>query len=216
MIGLSALAMPRDFLYPVAVANDLDVACDITMKAGGQFLAAHLPHSPLDVVAWRGNYAPYKYDTRLFCPIGSALFDHPDPSLGTVLTSPSDRAGTANIDLVIFADRWLVAEDTFRPPWFHSNVMSEFMGLIAVAYDAKPEHSPGTETLHNRFFPHGPTADVVDKASTAELKPDKLSSSLAFMLESRYTWNITEQAATSDLLDSSYPSVWDNLGDPQA
>ncbi len=213
LIGLNALAMPRDFHYPVAASTDHDLPCTITMKAGGRFLSAQLEHSPLDVHAWRGNYAPYKYDTALFCPIGPTLFDHPDPSLGTVLTSPSEKAGTANMDLVIFSDRWLVAEDTFRPPWFHSNTMSEFMGLISGSYDAKPGHSPGTSTLHNQFFPHGPTADVVAAASSAELEPQKLSGTLAFMVESRYTWNVTKPAASSDLLDPSYPAVWDGLGE---
>ncbi|MGH1491354.1 MAG: homogentisate 1,2-dioxygenase [Acidimicrobiales bacterium] len=213
VIGLNALAMPRDFLYPVAVAQETETPSTITLKAGGQFFVASLEHSPLDVVAWRGNYAPYKYDTRQFCPIGPTLFDHPDPSLGTVLTSPSEKPGTANIDLVIFPERWLVAEDTFRPPWFHSNTMSEFMGLIEGSYDAKPGHAPGTATLHNQYFPHGPTADVVQRASSVGLQPEKLTDTLAFMLESRYTWNLTEQAATSELRDHDYPTVWDGLGE---
>lgn len=212
VVGLNALAMPRDFLYPVAAPEENDTPTTLVFKANGDFLTTELDHSPLDVVAWRGNYAPYKYDMRLFCPIGPVLFDHPDPSIGTVLTSPSDLPGTANLDLVVFAERWLVAEDTFRPPWFHSNTMSEFMGLVEGSYDAKPGHTSGTSTLHNQFFPHGPTPEVVAAASSRETTPEKLTSTMAFMLESRYAWLVTEYGKQTKRRDLAYPSVWDELG----
>ena len=146
------------------------------MKWGGSLFKTTLPHSPIDVVAWHGNYAPYKYDLRTFSPIGAIGFDHPDPSIFTVLTAPSETAGTANIDFVIFPERWMVAENTFRPPWYHMNIMSEFMGLIYGVYDAKPQgFVPGGISLHNMMLPHGPDREAFDHASNGELKPVKLT-----------------------------------------
>ena len=157
-----------------------------------------LPHSPIDVVAWHGNYAPYKYDLRTFSPVGAIGFDHPDPSIFTVLTSPSETAGTANIDFVIFPERWAVAENTFRPPWYHMNIMSEFMGLIYGVYDAKPQgFVPGGISLHNCMLPHGPDREAFDHASNSELKPVKLTGTMAFMFETRYPQRVTEHAAKS-------------------
>ena len=145
------------------------------MKWGGALFKTTLPHSPIDVVAWHGNYAPYKYDLRTFSPVGAIGFDHPDPSIFTVLTSPSETPGTANIDFVIFPERWMVAENTFRPPWYHMNIMSEFMGLIYGVYDAKPQgFTPGGISLHNMMLPHGPDREAFDHASNGELKPVKL------------------------------------------
>ena len=186
-IGANGLANPRDFETPVAWYEDKDETCEIVAKFGGNLWACETDHSPLDVVAWHGNYAPYKYDLRRFNTIGSISFDHPDPSIFTVLTSPSSEHGTANVDFVIFPDRWLVAENTFRPPWYHRNVMSEYMGLIYGQYDAKEEgFVPGGGSLHNQMSAHGPDLDAFEKASNAELKPQKLSGTLAFMFESRY------------------------------
>ena len=157
-----------------------------------------MAHSPLDVVAWHGNLAPYKYDLARFKAIGTISFDHPDPSIFTVLTSPSDTPGTANIDFVIFPPRWLVGEDTFRPPWFHRNVMSEFMGLVHGAYDAKAEgFVPGGASLHNCMSAHGPDAETFERASTAELKPHKIDDTLAFMFESRFAMRLTRYAMES-------------------
>ena len=136
-IGANCLANPRDFLTPVAAYEDRDAPSKLTVKWGGSLWVTEIAHSPLDVVAWHGNYAPYKYDLRRFSPVGPVLFDHADPSIFTVLTAPSETPGTANIDFVIFPDRWMVTENTFRPPWYHMNVMSEFMGLIYGVYDAK-------------------------------------------------------------------------------
>jgi homogentisate 1,2-dioxygenase len=171
-----------------------------------------MPHSPFNVVAWHGNLVPFKYDTTNFMTIGSISFDHPDPSIFTVLTSPTDTPGTANCDFVIFPPRWLVAEDTFRPPWYHRNVMSEFMGLVQGQYDAKEEgFVPGGASLHNCMVPHGPDSDAFTKASNADLKPHKLDNTLAFMFESRYRFVPTAFAMDSGILDKNYADCWLNL-----
>ena len=164
-IGANCLANPRDFLTPVAAFEDKQAAGALYVKWGGQLYRTEISRSPLDVVAWHGNYAPYKYDLRRFSPVGAVLFDHPDPSIFTVLTAPSETPGTANVDFVIFPDRWSVAENTFRPPWYHRNIMSEFMGLIYGVYDAKPEgFVPGGMSLHNQMLPHGPDATAFTQA----------------------------------------------------
>ena len=196
-IGANCLANPRDFLTPVAAYEDRDTPCRLVVKWGGALWQTDLDHSPLDVVAWHGNYAPYKYDLRRFAPVGPLLFDHADPSIFTTLTSPSDTAGTANIDFVIFPERWAVAENTFRPPWYHMNIMSEFMGLIDGVYDGKTGGGfvPGGFSLHNTMLPHGPDRDAFEAASNADLKPHKLSGTLAFMFETRYRQNVTAYAA---------------------
>ena len=145
--------------------------------------------------------------------IGSISHDHPDPSIFTVLTSPSDTPGTANCDFVIFPPRWLVAEDTFRPPWYHRNVMSEFMGLVHGQYDAKEEgFLPGGASLHNSMVPHGPDADAFEKASAAELAPKKLDDTLAFMFESRWPFRPTAFAMQGGTLDTDYARCWAGLG----
>jgi homogentisate 1,2-dioxygenase len=166
------------------------------------------------VVAWHGNLTPCKYDTKNFMVIGSVSFDHPDPSIYTVLTSPSEVPGTANCDFVIFPPRWLVAEDTFRPPWFHRNVMSEFMGLVYGQYDAKPEgFRPGGASLHNAMVPHGPDAEAFERATSGELKPHKLDHTLAFMFESRLRLVPTEFAVRGSTLDRDYADSWLGLKD---
>ena len=158
------MANRRDFKTPVAAFEDREAPSTVTIKWCGQFHETHIDHSPLDVVAWHGNYAPVKYDLRTYCPIGAILFDHPDPSIFTVLTAPSGVEGTANIDFVLFRERWMVAEDTFRPPWYHKNVMSELMGNIYGHYDAKPKgFVPGGMSLHNMMLPHGPDNDRLRK-----------------------------------------------------
>ncbi len=204
-IGANCLANPRDFLTPVAAYQDRDGPCQLTVKWGGAFWRTTLQHSPLDVVAWHGNYAPYKYDLRRFSPVGPLLFDHADPSIFTVLTSPSETPGTANVDFVCFPERWLVAENTFRPPWYHMNVMSEFMGLIYGKYDAKPQgFVPGGFSLHNTMLPHGPDVDAFEGASQADLKPVKLTNTLAFMFETRFLQRVTRYAAESTALQKGY------------
>jgi homogentisate 1,2-dioxygenase len=204
-IGANCLANQRDFLTPVAAFEDRATASLLHVKWGGALWRAEIPRSPLDVVAWHGNYAPYKYDLRRFSPVGPVLFDHADPSIFTVLSSQSATAGTANVDFVIFPDRWLVAENTFRPPWYHMNVMSEFMGLIYGAYDAKPEgFVPGGFSLHNAMLPHGPDVDAFTGASAAELRPHKLESTMAFMFETCFRQRVTEFAANHPSRQTEY------------
>ena len=211
-IGANGLANPRDFETPVAWYEDRDAPCEIVAKFAGNLWSCEIDHSPLDVVAWHGNYAPYKYDLRRFNTIGSVSFDHPDPSIFTVMTSPSDLHGTANCDLVIFPDRWLVGEDTFRPPWYHRNTMSEYMGLIYGQYDAKEEgFVPGGGSLHNQMSAHGPDQDAFDKASNAQLKPQKLEGTMAFMFESRYIIRPTRFAMECPQLQKTYFEVWEGL-----
>src|SRR6202034_866851 len=194
-IGANGLANPRDFQIPQAAYEDLEGNFTVVAKFCGNLWEAEYDHSPLDVVAWHGSYAPYKYDTKDFMVIGTISYDHPDPSIFTVLTSATDTAGLANVDFVIFPPRWLVGEDTFRPPWFHRNVMSEYMGLVSGAYDAKAEgFTPGGGSLHNTFASHGPDSGTYAKASAAELAPQKLDGTLAFMFESRWTILPTRQA----------------------
>ena len=211
-IGANCLANPRDFLSPIAAYEDVEEPCTLFVKWGGELFRTQVPHSPLDVVAWHGKYYPYKYDLRRFCPIGAALLDHPDPSIFTVMTSPSETAGTANVDFVIFPERWLIAEDTFRPPWYHRNIMSEFMGLVYGVYDAKPEgFVPGGMSLHNQMLPHGPDSDAFRHASNVELKPVKLENTLAFMFETRFRQRVTTYAANLDTRQDDYIACWNGL-----
>ncbi len=211
-IGANGLANPRDFETPVAWFEDKDGKFELTAKFGGNLWTTEIKSSPLNIVAWHGNYAPYKYDLRRFNTIGSISFDHPDPSIFTVLTSPSPEIGVANCDFVIFPDRWLVAEDTFRPPWFHRNYMSEFMGLCFGQYDAKEEgFVAGGASLHNQMSAHGPDAEAFEKASNAELKPQKLSGTMAFMFESRYIIRPTKFAMETAELQHEYFEVWQSL-----
>jgi homogentisate 1,2-dioxygenase len=211
-IGANGLANPRDFETPVAWYEDTEGEFELVAKFGGNLWSCEMDHSPLDVVAWHGNYAPYRYDLRRFNTIGSISFDHPDPSIFTVLTSPSDLHGTANCDFVIFPDRWLVAENTFRPPWYHRNTMSEYMGLIYGAYDAKETgFVPGGGSLHNQMSAHGPDLDAFEKASNADLAPQKLSGTMAFMFESRYIIRPTRFALECPQMQKDYGDVWQGL-----
>lgn len=211
-IGANGLANPRDFNYPTACYEDKEGEFTLITKFQGQLFEAKLNHSPLNVVAWHGNYAPYKYDLRCFNTINTVSFDHPDPSIFTVLTSPSEIAGVANVDFVIFPPRWLVANHTFRPPYYHRNCMSEYMGLIYGSYDAKQDgFIPGGGSLHNRMSAHGPDAVTFEKASNAELKPVYLDNTLAFMFESSLTFIPTEFALTADILQKDYLDCWSGL-----
>jgi homogentisate 1,2-dioxygenase len=211
-IGANCLANPRDFLAPVANYEDSEAPHALFVKWGGELYRTETRCSPLDVVAWHGNYYPYKYDLRRFSPVGAIAFDHPDPSIFTVLTSPSETPGTANIDFVIFPERWAVAENTFRPPWYHRNIMSEFMGLVYGVYDAKPEgFVPGGISLHNQMLPHGPDTDAFRHASTVELKPVKLANTLAFMFETRFRQRVTKFAANLETLQDDYIDCWEGL-----
>jgi homogentisate 1,2-dioxygenase len=211
-IGANCLANQRDFKTPIAAYEDREAPCTLTVKWGGHFYTTELSHSPIDVVAWHGNYAPYKYDLRTFSPVGPLLYDHADPSIFTVLTAPTGTPGTANVDFVIFPDRWMVAENTFRPPWYHMNLMSEFMGLIYGAYDAKPQgFTPGGFSLHNCMLPHGPDTEAFNAASTAELKPRKLEGTMAFMFETFLPQLVTSYAADLPERQQNYQDCWQDL-----
>ena len=211
-IGSNGLANPRDFLAPVAAFEDKEGDFTLLAKFGGRMWSAAIAHSPLDVVAWHGNYTPYKFDLACFNVMNTVSFDHADPSIFTVLTSPSDTAGVANVDFVIFPPRWMVAEHTFRPPWFHRNIMSEYMGLIHGVYDAKAEgFLPGGGSLHNCMSGHGPDASTFETASHAQLAPHKLDKTLAFMFESRWLIRPTQAALNSPQLQSDYRECWQGL-----
>ena len=211
-LGANGLANPRDFLAPVAAFEDSDASCALIAKFQGNLWAAEMDHSPLNVVAWHGNLVPNKYDLARFMAIGTVSFDHPDPSIFSVLTAPSDLPGTANIDFVIFPPRWLVAEDTFRPPWFHRNVMTEFMGLVHGEYDAKAEgFLPGGASLHNCMTAHGPDAETWERATKAQLKPHKIENTMAFMFESRFAMRLTRYAMESSALQHDYFEGWQGL-----
>jgi homogentisate 1,2-dioxygenase len=212
-IGSNGLANPRDFETAVAWFEDSDEPTEVVQKSLGHLWTTTLDHSPLDVVAWHGNYAPYRYDLLRFNVIGTVSFDHPDPSIFTVLTSPSNVPGRANADFVIFPPRWMVAEDTFRPPWFHRNVMSEAMGLIAGAYDAKAEgFAPGGLSLHNLMSGHGPDVQSWRTASETELKPSKIEGTMAFMVET--CWPYMPTAFALEHAQHDYDAAW--AGFPKA
>ena len=211
-IGANCLANRRDFKTPVAAFEDREVPSKVTIKWCGQFHESLIDHSPLDVVAWHGNYAPCKYDLNTYCPVGAVLFDHPDPSIFTVLTAPSGVEGTANIDFVLFRDRWMVAENTFRPPWYHKNIMSELMGNIHGIYDAKPKgFIPGGMSLHNCMLPHGPDRNAFERASNEALTPVKQRDTLQFMFETRFPQHLTRFAAQEAPLQDDYADCWATL-----
>ena len=212
-IGSNGLANPRDFQTPLAWYEDRDGDFELIEKFAGQLWVAPIDHSPLDVVAWHGNHAPYKYDLRRFNTLGSVSYDHPDPSIFLVLQSPSDTPGVDSLDFVIFPPRWLVAENTFRPPWFHRNVASEFMGLITGRYDAKAEgFTPGGASLHNCMSGHGPDAATFDKASRADTtRPQHITDTMAFMFETRAVIHPTRIALKCPQLQRDYQGVWQDL-----
>ncbi|TAD88396.1 MAG: homogentisate 1,2-dioxygenase [Alphaproteobacteria bacterium] len=211
-IGSNGLANPRDFEAPAAAFEDPDRPTQVVAKFLGQLAVADVPHNPLDVVAWHGTLAPMRYDLARFNTIGTVSFDHPDPSIFTVLTSPSGHPGTANVDFVIFPPRWMVAEHTFRPPWFHRNLMSEFMGLIHGAYDAKADgFVPGGVSLHNCMTAHGPDRTSHDAAVAATLAPHKIDNTLAFMFESGWVYRLTAAATTAPSRQPDYDACWDGF-----
>jgi len=212
-IGANGLAYPRDFLTPVAAYEEKTGEFSVTAKFMGNMWRGTYDHSPLNVVAWHGNYAPYKYDLRKFQCINSVTFDHPDPSIYTVLTAPTDTPGTANVDFALFPPRWMVAENTFRPPWFHRNFMNEFMGLIEGVYDAKEGggFEPGGASLHNCMSGHGPDAETYAKMTKAELKPVKLTDTLAFMFETGLVARPTAFAMSCAELQNDYWECWQGL-----
>ncbi len=211
-IGANGLANARDFQTPHAAYEDREDDFRVVAKFGGKLWESEYDHSPLNVVAWHGNYAPYKYELARFNCINTVTFDHPDPSIYTVLTSPSEIPGTANCDFAIFPPRWMVANHTFRPPWFHRNFMNEFMGLLAGEYDAKAEgFLPGGASLHNCMSGHGPDAETYEKASTGDLKPQYLDDTMAFMFETRFVCRPTKYAMETSELQHEYFRCWQGL-----
>jgi homogentisate 1,2-dioxygenase len=211
-IGSNGLANSRDFLAPIAWFEDAAEATELVTKFQGRLWTTTLDRSPFDVVAWHGNCVPYLYDLSRFNTVNTVSFDHIDPSIFTVLTSPSETPGTANVDFVIFPPRWVVSEHTFRPPWYHRNVMSELMGLVRGAYDAKAEgFVPGGASLHNMMIAHGPDRTSYERAVAADLKPHYIDNTLAFMFESRFVFHPTAYAMSSTILQPDYDSCWDGL-----
>jgi homogentisate 1,2-dioxygenase len=210
-IGPNGLAQVRDFLAPTAWFEDLNADFIVINKFSGELFEYSLPHSVFDTVAWHGNYYPYKYDLRKFNVIGSVLYDHPDPSIFTVLSCLSNEPGTAVLDFVIFPPRWIVAEHTFRPPFFHRNTMTEFMGNIQGTYDAKTHgFTPGTATLHSCMAAHGPESSVFEKASNAELAPVRFpDGTLQFMFETCYMLKVAPWSL--ERLDTGYLDCWQGL-----
>ncbi len=213
VIGSNGLANPRDFMIPVAAYEDRAATSEIVAKFMGNLWSAQTDRSPLDVVAWHGNFSPYKYDLRRFNTIGSISYDHPDPSIFLVLQSQSDTPGVDSIDFVIFPPRILAMENTFRPPWFHRNIASEFMGLIHGVYDAKATgFLPGGASLHNCMTGHGPDAGTFAKASSADTsKPDYVRDTMAFMFETRCVIRPTRFALESAQLQAEYFQCWQGL-----
>lgn len=211
-IGANGLANPRHFLYPQAAFEERVGPIEWINKYQGHFWHTGLQHSPLDVVAWQGNYAPYCYDLALFNTINTVSFDHPDPSIFTVLTSESSIPGVANLDFVIFPARWMVAEHSFRPPYFHRNAMSEFMGLIYGQYDAKNEEfAPGGASIHNAWVPHGPDRDTVLQQIDGKTQPEYFDKGLAFMLETCHIWQPTVSAFAHPSRQPHYQQCWQNM-----
>lgn len=212
LMGSSALANPRHFLYPKAAYENIQEDLTLICKSQHRFWSSKSHHSPLNVVAWHGNYAPYCYDLSLFNTINTVSFDHPDPSIFTVLTSESDTPGVANLDFVIFPPRWMVAEHSFRPPYFHRNIMSELMGLIQGQYDAKQEgFLPGGISIHNCMTAHGPDSSTYNTVITEELKPVRYENTLAFMFETRDIWNISDAALAHPTRQQKYSDCWQDL-----
>jgi len=214
-IGANGLANPRDFEVPMACYEDIDgadVEYTVIQKFMGSLFVAQMNHSPFDVVGWHGNYYPYKYDLRRFNVINTVTFDHPDPSIFTVLTAPTDEPGVAAVDFVIFSPRWMVAEKTFRPPYYHRNCMSEYMGMVYGKYDAKEGgFVPGGASLHSCMSAHGPDANTFEKASNANLEPQYFDGGLAFMFETTYLLKIAPGALNTPKLQADYQECWQGI-----
>ena len=210
-IGANGLANPRDFCTPVAWYEDRETEFEVINKFGGGMFRATRSRSPYNVVAWHGNYAPYKYNMDNFVTMNSVSVDHPDPSIYTVLTCQTDTPGVALCDFVIFPPRWMVMDHSFRPPYYHRNCMTEFMGMVYGSYDAKKGFVPGGSSLHSCMTPHGPDAETFYGASTAELKPEYFSGGLAFMFETTLMLHVTDYAKSGPHREVDYQSCWEGL-----
>ncbi len=214
LLGANALANPRHFRYPsAAFEKKTTKKCLLICKSQQRWWQAKSDYSPLNVIAWHGNYAPYSYDLSLFNTMNTVSFDHPDPSIFTVLSSESDTPGVANLDFVIFPSRWIVAEHSFRPPYFHRNIMSELMGLIHGVYEAKNEgFSAGGISIHNTMTAHGPDVSTYNRAiASNRQQPSYVANTLAFMLESRDPWLISQTALQHPKRDTRYSRCWQNF-----
>lgn len=212
LLGSHGLANAIDFHVPVAAFEDSNEQVEYVHKFAGQLWTTVLGHSPFDVVAWRGNLAPSKFDMRRFVAMGSATTDHPDPSIFCALSSPSSNVSGANVDFMILPPRWVSAEGTFRPPGFHRNCVAEFLGIISGKHDSKGSNFvPGAASLHNNWVPHGPDIPTFEAARSAELAPTKLEDTLVFMFETRYPLELTSAAFDSEARQRDYPSCWDGF-----
>jgi homogentisate 1,2-dioxygenase len=209
LIGSMGLANAHDFRIPVAAYEDLEQPTELLHKFGGQIWRAQLDHSPFDVVAWRGNNAPYKFDMSRFVAMGTVTVDHPDPSIYCALTSPSDGVLGGNADLMVLPERWVVAEHTFRPPGFHRNSVAEFLSIVYGKHDSKnSSFGPGGASLHNNWAPHGPDIPTFDRGRTATLEPQKIENSLVFMIESRFPLRVTAAGLAAPERQADYTECW--------
>jgi homogentisate 1,2-dioxygenase len=214
-IGANGLANPQDFCIPKASYYNEKGEFNIYAKFLGEFFMCTSKMNPLDVVSWRGNYYPYKYNLRNYNTINSVSFDHPDPCIFTVMSSMSTRPGVAVLDFVVFQKRFMVAENTFRPPYFHRNTMAEFMGNIYGDYDAKSGgFEPGCSSLHSPMTPHGPETKATEKAMHEDLKPVKYKDTMSFMFESCYLLRIANDAYVTESsvqVDHEYNNCWNDM-----
>ncbi len=211
-LGTNGLANSRDFLTPVAAFEERDGDFRVVAKFLGRLWEASIDHSPLDVVAWHGTYAPYKYDLRRFNCINTVTYDHPDPSIFCVLAGPSAIPGTANVEFALIPDRWSVAMNTFRPPPFHRNVASEFVGLVRGTYVGKAEgFTPGCSSLHNCMSGHGPDTEAFEHGSTASEEPQYLADTLTIVFETQLVIKPTKFALETELLERDYYRHWQGL-----
>ena len=217
-IGSNGLANARDVQYPVAWTEapfSKGTPATLYNKFGSRLWHKSITTTPFNVVAWHGNYLPFKYDLKNFCAVNSVTYDHLDPSIYTVLTCAGDEPGTALCDFVIFPPRWMSTDsNTFRPPWFHRNTMTEFMGLIQGGYDAKKGFEAGGASLHSCMTPHGPDAVTYDKAVADPCdKPTYFSGGLAFMFETSHMLRLSKYALDHACRDVDYSKCWEQLPD---
>jgi homogentisate 1,2-dioxygenase len=211
-IGANGLADERHFLAPVAAYEDR--ACpgyEVLVKHGGQLFRATIDHVPYDVVAWHGNHVPCKYDLAHFNAMGSVSFDHPDPSILTVLTCPLDDHGNNMADVLVFSGRWEVAEHTFRPPYYHRNVATEFSYIVAL-----PEPYSGFEKgayfLSPSMTPHGISGRAHRQALEADDAPRRLpDGSIWVMFETALGLRLTPWAMASGNRDDAYHELWTDM-----
>ncbi|KAK0434287.1 homogentisate 1,2-dioxygenase [Armillaria borealis] len=190
-IGGHGMANPRDFEVPLASFEIDETSWE--GKIGGQLFSAAQDHIPFDVVAWQGNYVPYKYAMEKFIFVGSVSKDHLDPSVFTVLTAKSKATGIPLVEILTVSERWNVASDTFRPPYYHRNNATEILCFISGERGGR--YVPGGIVLQTVFCPHGPPPEVHKAAIVAELKPERISKgSMAIAIETPMILSMTDYA----------------------